>query len=67
MMIFLFMSGSSAGHFTMSPCLAMLLAPRELRTDVLPGLDGDPAQLADDLLRYALAGLDAMARHYQAP
>jgi hypothetical protein len=45
----------------MSPCLAMLLAPRELRTDVLPGLGGDPAQLADDLLRYALAGLDAMA------
>jgi AcrR family transcriptional regulator len=52
--------------FTMSPCLAMLLAPRELRTDVLPGLGGDSAQLADDLLRYALAGLDAMARHYEA-
>jgi AcrR family transcriptional regulator len=52
--------------FTMAPCLAMLLAPAELRTSVLPGLGGEPAQLADDLLRYALAGMDALAAQYRA-
>lgn len=52
--------------FTMAPCLAMLLAPAELRTKVLPGLGGEPAQLADDLLRYALAGMDALAAQYRA-
>lgn len=52
--------------FTVAPCLAMLLAPRGLRTDVLPGLNGDPAELADDLLRYALAGMEALAAQYRA-
>lgn len=50
--------------FTMAPCLAMLVAPRELRTNVLPGLGGAPADVADDLLRYALAGLDAIAAQH---
>jgi TetR/AcrR family transcriptional regulator, regulator of cefoperazone and chloramphenicol sensitivity len=52
--------------FTVAPCLAMLLAPAELRTQVLPGLGGEPAQLADDLLRYALAGMDALGAQYRA-
>ena len=52
--------------FTVAPCLAMLLAPRGLRADVLPGLNGDPAELADDLLRYALAGMEALAAQYRA-
>ena len=51
--------------FTMAPCLAMLMAPRELRTDVLPGLGAAPADVAADLLRYALAGLDAIAAQHR--
>jgi AcrR family transcriptional regulator len=51
--------------FTMAPCLAMLMAPRELRTHVLPGLGGASAEMADDLLCYALAGLGAIAAQHR--
>ncbi|MTW01916.1 TetR/AcrR family transcriptional regulator [Pseudoduganella ginsengisoli] len=51
--------------FMMSPCLAMLVAPRELRTGVLPAIASDADVLLEDLLAYALAGMEAIARRYR--
>jgi AcrR family transcriptional regulator len=52
--------------FMISPCLALLMAPRGIRENVFPALGGDPAGLADDMLDYALAGLDAIGAKYRA-
>lgn len=52
--------------FMMSPCLAMLMAPREFRTGVLPAIATDADALLEDLLAYALAGLEAIAVKYRA-
>jgi TetR/AcrR family transcriptional regulator, regulator of cefoperazone and chloramphenicol sensitivity len=53
--------------FMIAPCLALLVAPRELRQNVFPALSRDPDSLADDLLTYAFAGLDALAARYREP
>jgi AcrR family transcriptional regulator len=45
----------------MSPCLALLVAPREMRTSVFPALGEDVEGLVDDMMTYAGAGLDAIA------
>jgi AcrR family transcriptional regulator len=50
----------------MGPCMALLLAPRPLRENVLPAVTRDPATLVDDMMCYAEAGLAAIARRYQA-
>jgi AcrR family transcriptional regulator len=46
--------------FTMAPCMAMLMAPREMRHSLFPALAQDPAEIAEDLLTYVLAGLAAI-------
>ena len=51
--------------FMMSPCLAMLVAPRALRAGVLPALAADADVVLDDLLAYVFGGLDAIARRYR--
>lgn len=50
----------------MSPCLALLVAPREMRTRLFPALSNDIDGLVDDMLAYANAGLDAIAAKYSA-
>ena len=43
------------------PCIVMTVAPKNLRNEVLPALK-DAEGLADDLMRYVFAGLDAIAK-----
>ncbi|WP_426344385.1 TetR/AcrR family transcriptional regulator [Pseudoduganella sp. R-32] len=50
----------------MSPCLALLVAPREMRTKLFPALGDDAEGLVDDMMTYASAGLDAIAAKYSA-
>lgn len=50
--------------FVMGPCLAMLVAPPALRQKVFPSAAGDAQALADDMLCYALAGLEAIRSKY---
>jgi TetR/AcrR family transcriptional regulator, regulator of cefoperazone and chloramphenicol sensitivity len=50
--------------FMMSPCLAMLMAPQELRTGVLPAIAADADVLLEDLLAYVFAGIEAISRRY---
>ncbi|GGY50804.1 TetR/AcrR family transcriptional regulator [Pseudoduganella albidiflava] len=49
----------------MGPCMALLLAPPALRSEVLPALANEPAGLVDDMMCYAEAGLAAIARRYR--
>jgi len=51
--------------FVVLPCIVMTVAPRNLRNEVLPALK-DAEGLADDLMRYVFAGLDAMAKEAKA-
>ncbi|MGJ3704117.1 TetR/AcrR family transcriptional regulator [Variovorax sp. AFSI2.2] len=46
--------------FTVLPCIVMTVAPKNLRNEVLPALKNAEG-LADDLMRYVFAGLDALA------
>ncbi|SFG03939.1 transcriptional regulator, TetR family [Duganella sp. CF458] len=50
----------------MSPCLALLVAPREMRSKLFPALGDDAEGLVDDMMTYAGAGLDAIAAKYSA-
>jgi AcrR family transcriptional regulator len=52
--------------FVMGPCLAMLIAPPAVRQTIFPSAGPDPQALADDMLTYALAGLEAMRGKYHA-
>ena len=51
--------------FAVLPCIVMTVAPRNLRNDGLPALK-DTEGLADDLMRYVFAGLDALAKEAKA-
>ena len=50
--------------FAVLPCAVLVLLPKHLRGRVLPALDADPAALFDDLMRYVLAGLAALAKEH---
>ncbi|CAG0997331.1 HTH-type transcriptional dual regulator CecR [Methylophilaceae bacterium] len=50
--------------FAFAPCLTWVVAPAEFRKSVLPALNRDVAGLADDLARFTLAGLDALAKEH---
>jgi len=52
--------------FVVLPCIVMTVAPRNLRDEVLPALK-DAEALADDLMRYVFAGLDALAKDAKGP
>lgn len=52
--------------FVVLPCIVMTVAPKNLRNEVLPALK-DAEGLADDLMRYVFAGLDAIAKEAKAP
>jgi AcrR family transcriptional regulator len=48
--------------FSVLPCIVLLVAPKELPRKVLPAIAKDIDGLLEDLMRYVLAGLDAVAR-----
>jgi AcrR family transcriptional regulator len=51
--------------FTVLPCIVMMVAPKDLGNKVLPALK-DTEGLVSDLMRYILAGLDAVAKEAKA-
>lgn len=51
---------------TVLPCLVMTVAPKDLSSKVLPALK-DTRALADEVVRYVLAGLDAVAKAAEPP
>jgi TetR/AcrR family transcriptional regulator, regulator of cefoperazone and chloramphenicol sensitivity len=51
--------------FVVLPCIVMTVAPKNLRNEVLPALKNTEG-LADDLMRYVFAGLDAIAKEAKA-
>lgn len=48
--------------FTVLPCIAMMIAPREMPARLLPGAAKDGEALAADFVRFVMAGLDALAQ-----
>lgn len=52
--------------FAVLPCIVMTVAPKDLASKVLPALK-DAEGLADDLMRYVFAGLDAIAKEAKPP
>jgi hypothetical protein len=50
---------------TVLPCLVMTVAPKDLSSKVLPALK-DTQALAEEVVRYVLAGLDAVAKEAKA-
>lgn len=48
--------------FTVLPCIAMMVAPKEMPTRLLPGAAKDGEVLAADFVRFVMAGLDALAQ-----
>ncbi|MEJ8855141.1 TetR/AcrR family transcriptional regulator [Variovorax robiniae] len=51
-----------AAVMTILPGVMLLIAPRQIIGKVLPAVTSDPQALVDDLCRYVLAGLDAIAK-----
>lgn len=50
---------------TMLPCAGLMLAPTELRSRIPPAIIQDADGLLEDVVLYALAGLDALAQRYR--
>jgi TetR/AcrR family transcriptional regulator, regulator of cefoperazone and chloramphenicol sensitivity len=46
--------------FSILPCIAMMIAPRQIQTALLPAAAKDSDALADDFVRYVMGGLDAI-------
>lgn len=51
--------------FSVLPSIVLLVAPKELPRKVLPAIAKDDEALLEDLMRYVLAGLEAVAREYR--
>jgi AcrR family transcriptional regulator len=47
--------------FTVLPCIAMMIAPKQMQSALLPAVAKDKDALAEDFVRFVLAGLDAIA------
>ena len=52
--------------FVVLPAIVLMVAPREGPEKLLPALVQDPQGLQDDLLRYVMGGLQAMAQAHRA-
>ena len=52
--------------FTILPCIAMVVAPRQIAGVLLPDAQRDPASLSADFVDFTLAGLDALAASHRA-
>ena len=54
--------------FTVLPCIAMMVAPRQIAGVLLPDVARDPSALVAGFVDFTLAGLDALAAtHRPAP
>jgi hypothetical protein len=47
--------------FALLPCLAIMMVPKDVPAKLLPAIEPDSDGLADELMRFVMAGLDAMA------
>jgi TetR/AcrR family transcriptional regulator, regulator of cefoperazone and chloramphenicol sensitivity len=47
--------------FTVLPCIAMMIAPRQIQASVLPAAGKDRDAVVEDYVRFVTAGLDAVA------
>lgn len=52
--------------FSVFPCMGLLIAPKEITGKILPALAKDADGLLDELMRFVLAGLEAVAREHRA-
>jgi AcrR family transcriptional regulator len=53
--------------FTILPCIAMVVAPRQITGVLLPDVGHDPRAVAADFVDFTLAGLDALAASHRKP
>jgi len=51
--------------FTVLPCVAFMVAPKEMPARLLPGAAKDGDALAADFVRFVMAGLDALAQAHR--
>ena len=52
--------------FTILPCIAMMVAPRQIAGVLLPDAARDPVALVADFVDFTLAGLDTLAEAHRA-
>lgn len=52
--------------FAVLPCVAMMVAPKQMQASLLPAVVKDKDALAEDFVRFVTAGLDALALSYRS-
>nr|WP_246217195.1 CerR family C-terminal domain-containing protein [Paraburkholderia panacisoli] len=52
--------------FTVLPCVALMIAPKQVQNALLPAVAKDRNALADDFVRFVIAGLDAIAAAHRS-
>jgi len=52
--------------FAVLPCIAMTIAPRQMQAALLPAVVKDKDALAEDFVRFVMAGIDALAFAYRS-
>jgi hypothetical protein len=52
--------------FTVLPCIALMIAPKQVQNALLPAIAKDRNALADDFVRFVIAGLDAIAAAHRS-
>jgi TetR/AcrR family transcriptional regulator, regulator of cefoperazone and chloramphenicol sensitivity len=52
--------------FTVLPCIALMIAPKQVQNALLPAVAKDRNALADDFVRFVIAGLDAIAAAHRS-
>ncbi|MDR6391000.1 TetR/AcrR family transcriptional regulator [Paraburkholderia phenoliruptrix] len=52
--------------FSVLPCIALMIAPRQVQAALLPAVGKDKNALVEDFTRFVMAGLDALAAAHRA-
>ncbi|CAB3655227.1 hypothetical protein LMG22037_01190 [Paraburkholderia phenoliruptrix] len=52
--------------FSVLPCIALMIAPRQVQAALLPAVGKDKNALVEDFTRFVMAGLDALASAHRA-
>ncbi|MFL9966018.1 CerR family C-terminal domain-containing protein [Paraburkholderia sediminicola] len=52
--------------FTVLPCIALMIAPKQVQNALLPAVAKDRNALTDDFIRFVIAGLDAIAAAHRS-
>jgi len=52
--------------FAVLPCIVMTIAPRQMQAALLPAVVKDKDALAEDFVRFVMAGIDALAFAYRS-